>query len=194
MTQNIEFLGKYTLVGDSQAGKSSLCMMYTNNEFSPTTSTVGMDLFVKIVELNGQKYRLQIWDTAGQETYGSLRGSYYKGATCILYCFDLSDKKTFNNLEKWIEESKNQIPDNIIKCMVGTKCDLEYDRQVTNDEINNFMDKYNMVYFKTSSKHNKGITELFNFLNNCVIQKKISNKDPGLLIKDKYDKRKKCCN
>ena len=190
--ENINYIAKYIIIGDSQIGKSSLGLKYSQNIFScETTSTIGLDLFLKIVNVDGKKLKIQIWDTAGQERFASLIQSTYKNAKCIIYCFDITNKKTFNNLNFWIENSEQNLDKNCIKCLVGTKKDLEIKREVEYIDGLNFAAKNNMIYYEISSKNNEGINELFNYLNREVINilTPINNEKKILLIQ----KKSSCC-
>lgn len=199
MESNNGFLGKYIIVGDSQAGKSSLGEVYTKKNFHHTKkSTVGIDLFIKNVIVDGQKYKIQIWDTAGQERFRTLISSYYKGANCVIYCFDVTNKNTFNNLECWINESYKYLNKSVVKCLVGTKIDLENERKVSADQAKKFAQSHNINYFETSSLHNKGIEELFYFLNKQTINIKKTmvhenDDDPIIILKNRQQRNKKCC-
>lgn len=202
MESNIEFLGKYIIVGDSQAGKSSLGIMYTYKDFfNGSTSTIGIDLFLKNVDVDGIKYKIQIWDTAGQERFITLIRSYYRGANCILYCFDITNRETFDRMESWIKESDEMLNRTVVKCLVGTKKDLEDKRKVTVDEAKKFAKLHNMEYFETSSKYNNGVNELFDYLNRQVIKLRERNiiipenkNDPGIILKKRHKRiGLKCC-
>lgn len=190
---NVDYIAKYIIIGDSRTGKSSLGLKYSQNLFhTETTSTIGLDLLLKVVDVNGKKLKIQIWDTAGQERFLSLVKSTYKNTKCIIYCFDITNVTSFDNLNYWIDNSSSYLDDDCIKCMVGTKKDLEKDREVNYIDALNFAAKNNMIYYEISSKNNEGINDLFNNLNNEVI-KKFNNKNVPKINLQYYNKKKSIC-
>ena len=90
---------KCVLLGNANAGKSSMVFRYTKNEFiNKCQTTVGCSFNSKELELEDKIIKLDIWDTAGQEKYRSLLPLYYRKAKLVLLCFDLSVYDT--NLKK----------------------------------------------------------------------------------------------
>ena len=77
--------------------------------------------------------KTQIWDTAGQERYRAITHAYYKGAVGAIIVFDISKEDTFLNVQKWMEEIKNGAVSNIVVLLIGNKCDLDDQREVTKD-------------------------------------------------------------
>ena len=117
-----------------------------------------------LIKRNGQEITLVLNDTCGQEKYSSLNKSYLKNADGVLFVFDLSDKKTFNNIKNWInfiQESKN-IDKSIPKYLVGNKKDLE--RDIDKNVIDIFLEENrDFKYKETSAKieNDNQIKELF---------------------------------
>ena len=74
-----DFIFKFIIIGDSNVGKSSLMTKFIyNSMINDYESTVGVDFGSKMIDVNNKKIKLQIWDTAGQESYRSITRSYYK--------------------------------------------------------------------------------------------------------------------
>ena len=102
-----DFLFKLIIVGDSAVGKSCLMQRVTTNEFLEDHEvTVGVEFGTLIVKLESQVFKLQIWDTAGQESFKSITKIFYRGAHCVCLCYDITRMDTFLNLEMWIREAK----------------------------------------------------------------------------------------
>jgi Ras-related protein Rab-2A len=102
-----DFLFKLIIVGDSAVGKSCLMQRVTTNEFLEDHEvTVGVEFGTLIVKLESQVFKLQIWDTAGQESFKSITKIFYRGAHCVCLCYDITRMDTFLNLETWIREAK----------------------------------------------------------------------------------------
>ena len=99
---------KLILIGDSAVGKSNILSKYLNYYFDPDSiATVGFEFGTKNIEIEGKKIKLQIWDTAGEERYKSITSSYYKGTKGAFIAYDITRKITFDNIDKWIENLKN---------------------------------------------------------------------------------------
>ena len=102
-----DFLFKLIIVGDSAVGKSCLMQRVTTNEFLEDHEvTVGVEFGTLIVKIESQVFKLQIWDTAGQESFKSITKIFYRGAHCVCLCYDITRMDTFLNLETWIREAK----------------------------------------------------------------------------------------
>ena len=95
-------LFKVIIIGDSAVGKSCLMNRVTRNEFTEDHEvTVGVEFGSFMVKLEQQTFRLQIWDTAGQENFKSITKIFYKGAHCVILAYDITRAQTFDNLESW---------------------------------------------------------------------------------------------
>lgn len=167
---NVDYVFNVCLVGSSGVGKTSLANILQNNQFPFNHNvTIGVEFysFVKKVEFNNSIYclRWNIYDTAGQEKYASLINSYYKLGTIVLLGFDLTDEKSFNELESWLETIKNK-SNNFIKIhLFGNKIDLDFKKQVFSSEIENFIDKHKLKYFEISVKSNINIDKIIDNIN-----------------------------
>ena len=126
---------KLLLIGDSAIGKTSLLLRYMDDRFSQSfVSTIGIDFKVKLLELDGQKVRLQIWDTAGQERFRTITSSYYRGAHGIIIVYDITDRESFDNVKQWLNEIDRYACENVNKLLVGNKSDMDSKRQVETQE------------------------------------------------------------
>ena len=155
---------KIILIGDSCVGKTAILRRYIYNIYEETTiSTLGISFAFKEVTLKNKiKIKLKLVDTAGQERFTSLASSYFKNANGVLFVFDFSNLKTFQDIEHWInifEESNNR-KDKVIKYLIGNKYDLE-DKKIDQEMIDDFLKTNNYNFKKTSAKDNINIEELF---------------------------------
>ena len=174
---------KMILIGDSGVGKSNILSRYINNSFSETTrSTVGVELSAKVEEINNTKIKIQIWDTAGQERYKSITKTYYKGAKGALIVYDITNKESFKNVDKWINDLKESGDDDVSILIVGNKCDLEASREVTTDEVKKKAELYKMAYCETSALKGENIDNAFRTLIKIVVEKNENKKNE----EDKY--------
>ena len=121
-----DFIYKYIVIGDSGVGKSCLLIQFLENIFKDTHEpTIGVEFGAKIVDMGDTKVKLQVWDTAGQETFKSITRSYFRSAAGGLLVYDITDRKSFEDAAVWLEEARNNGNDNLVLCLVGNKLDLE---------------------------------------------------------------------
>ena len=106
-------------------------------------------------------FKLQIWDTAGQESFKSITRSYYRGAAGALLVYDITRRDTFTHLTRWLEEVRqNGNPDMTIM-LIGNKSDLDTRRQVSLEEGERFAKEHNLVFMETSAKTAYNVEESF---------------------------------
>ena len=103
-----------------------------------------------MIEFRDNSIKLQIWDSAGQERYKALIPSYVRGAAIIFIIYDISDQKTFLNIETWINFIKQVNTDESLLILCGNKNDL--DRQVNYKDGYELAQKNGMMFFETSAK------------------------------------------
>ena len=169
---NFHYLFKYIIIGDSAVGKSNLLLQYCHNKFNDDyQATIGVEFGAKNLTVNNKIYRVQIWDTAGQENFRSITRAYYKNSVCALVVYDITNKDTFNNVQTWIEDCKNQSPKTIFMVLVGNKNDLEDKRQVKYEEGMELANKNGMMFFETSAKSGFNVEEIFNSSAKAIAQK-----------------------
>lgn len=125
--------------------------------------TVGVDFMSKTIQHKGNTIRLHLWDTAGQERFQNLIPNYMRQTNCVLVCFDVTERPTFDQLERHIENMEKSLEsgNNPIKCLVATKIDLDDQRQVNSEEGQAFAQKHGMSYHEVSAKTNAGVDSLF---------------------------------
>ena len=162
ISQDYDYLFKVLLLGDSDVGKSSLILRYTEETFnSKLVNSIGVDFKMKKKEIEGKIIKVQIWDTAGHERFRSITYSYYRGANAIIIVFDITDKKSFLSITEWLKQIEKHAKENVFKFLVGNKSDLEEERKVTFEEAKEYADKHDLPYIETSAKEGININELF---------------------------------
>ena len=191
-------------LGDTKVGKTSLILRYIDNFFNMNyLSTIGIDSKIKKITLsNGEEIKVKISDTAGQERFKSIASNYMKKANGILLVYDITDKLTFDNINKWAEEINKDEEKTKPILLIGNKSDKSDERVVTKEEGEEFAKKCcgGIKFYETSCKTGENVEEAINDLVN-----QIYNKDSGNNLNDgsniKIDKnkkgnekeKKKCC-
>ena len=159
-----QYIFKLILIGNSGVGKSSILQRYMNKTFEESYKcTIGVDFLMKSLEVKGKTVKLQLWDTAGQEKYKSMVSSYYRGANVALVVFDITSRSSFESLPLWIENYYKNGPEQKNIILIGNKKDMADQRQVTQEEAEEFSETNNMIYFETSAKEGDNVDYVFNF-------------------------------
>jgi small GTP-binding protein len=188
---------KLILIGDSECGKSSIFERYINDVFVTNQRiTIGLDLQIKTVEINKNNYKIQLWDTAGQEKYRSISISYYKHKDGVLCCFSLSDRESFENLNFWlIEVKKTSVNKYLQIVIIGNKIDLQ-EQIIKRSEIIDFCKNHHVKYFETSAKTGHNIVESFNYLIKEIVNNWIEPLEVNAIQVEYNDriKSRSCCN
>jgi len=150
---------KVIILGDSGVGKTSLMNQYVNKKFTNQyKATIGADFLTKDVIIDDKQVTMQIWDTAGQERFQSLGVAFYRGADCCVLVYDLTNQKSFDNLDSWRDEfliqASPQDPDNFPFVVIGNKLDEQEKRKVNVTKPAAWCKlKNNIPYFETSAKN-----------------------------------------
>ncbi|CDR94338.1 Rab2, putative [Babesia bigemina] len=156
-----KYLFKYIIIGDTGVGKSCLLLRFTDKRFKPDHDlTIGVEFGTRLINVRGDNIKLQIWDTAGQESFRSITRSYYRGAAGALLVFDISRRSTFEHLTKWLEEVKDHGSPTMTIVLIGNKTDVN-NREVEYDEGKAFADENNLIYMETSAKGDYNVEEAF---------------------------------
>ncbi len=152
---------KVILLGDGGVGKTSIAKRYTAGTFSDTYKpSLGVDFMVKRTELNDRKFKMLVFDTAGQEFISTLRKRYYSGADGAIIVFDVTRKESFGDLKRWVDEVRGEIGD-VQTIFVGNKIDLVNQRVITKEEGIVFADNNNARYMEASALRDEGVTDIF---------------------------------
>jgi len=153
---------KILLIGDAGVGKSCMLLQFTDNKFQPVHDlTIGVEFGARNITVDGKTIKLQIWDTAGQESFRSITRSYYRGAAGALLVYDITRRDTFNHLTTWLEDARKHANENMVIMLVGNKSDLERRRAVTVEEGEQFAREHNLIFIETSAKTASNIEEAF---------------------------------
>ena len=179
---------KVVLLGQSGVGKTCIINQFINGEYDDsTTPTISFQFCQKTFEFPGNKsIALDIWDTAGQEKYRSLNGMFYKNVKAAVLVYDITDKKSFDEIKNFWYGQVTQNCDNkkLILAIAANKCDLYEQRQVEDEEGEKYAKIIGAFFTETSAKNADGISNLFENLANKLLNPnfKVNNneqKDDG---------------
>ena len=153
---------KVVFVGNPFVGKTSLMKRIISSEFNESyDQTIGVDFYSKNVMYKETIFKLQLWDSAGQEKYKSLIPSYVRGASLIFLVYDVTDERSFDAVSTWLNFIKQNLDVSASTklILVGNKIDLE--RKVSTSKAEAFAKKEGMVCYEVSAKTNQNVVELF---------------------------------
>ena len=168
----IELNIKLLIVGDSNVGKTSLLLQYTDNYYPDQhTATIGFEYKIKIFQYKNYNIKLQIWDTAGQERFHSITNNFFHNADGILFVYDITNRQTFDGVKVWIKEAE-EIGNFYKRILIGNKCDLSEKRNISIEELENYCMEKNMQFFETSAKENIYLVEAFNKIVDLILEDK----------------------
>mmetsp|Transcript_23540 Transcript_23540/g.75546 ORF Transcript_23540/g.75546 Transcript_23540/m.75546 type:complete len:160 (-) Transcript_23540:780-1259(-) len=114
-----------------------------------------------MVTINDRQVKLQIWDTAGQESFRSITRSYYRGAAGALLVYDITRRETFKHLTRWLEEARQNSNGNMVVMLIGNKADLEHRRAVSVEEGKQFALQNGLIFMETSAKTAFNVEQAF---------------------------------
>jgi small GTP-binding protein len=167
------------MVGPGAVGKSASCHVFMGKGFPKNLiMTIGADFAVRHLDVDGEQVKLQIWDLAGQDRFGTLRSMYYRGLQALILMIDLSNDVTLKMGMTYLqEEIVPCIKDSKIGCIavVGNKDDLSDEMKISEDQLQNLANEvekqtnHKTLCFRTSAKNESSIVNMFTSLVRCTL-------------------------
>ena len=201
-----DFLFKIVLIGDSGVGKTNLLSQFVRSQFNPDSkTTIGVEFATKTIQIKNKTVKAQIWDTAGQERYRAITSAYYKGAIGAMILYDITSSISFNSVNRWLQELRENADASIIIMLVGNKCDLTEFRSVSLADGRNFAEKEKMLFIETSAKEQTNVQEAFQQLIGEIVDgcaksgftgadfRKNTQPRPGVAISSQKNESSGCC-
>ncbi|XP_065841778.1 ras-related protein Rab-13-like [Oscarella lobularis] len=156
---------KVVVIGEYSTGKTSIINRFVENDFSfQTMTTIGVDYRSKVVTIDGVRLKLKVWDTAGQEQFRTITRMHFRGAQGIILVYDITSKKSFENLRYWVEKIQDEHLKGESMVLFGNKCDLDTDREVAVSLAEKFARELGIKQFQTSAKDDINISKAFTYL------------------------------
>ena len=190
---------KIIILGSSEVGKTCILNRYFNNDFKENSlSTIGIDFQTKYFKFEDRKIKVNYTDTAGQEKFRAISVNYIKGTNGVILVFDITNKESFDLLETWMNELRENNKVDVSKVLIGNKSDLQEKREVTKEEAEKFAESIGCAYFEGSAKTGENIFDALDEIARITYfsvkdnEEEIS-RDSIVLEKDLKDQKKKCC-
>ncbi|MBN1801102.1 MAG: GTP-binding protein [Candidatus Lokiarchaeota archaeon] len=161
---------KILILGDGGVGKTTLLHRFVKGKFIDTmTMTIGVEVLTKEIEIDSKPCQLMIWDVTGQERFRFMIEDYFRGAHGALILFDITNMKSFVNIEKWMTLIK-KVYNNFPVILVASKYDLEEFSMVGDLYATKLQKRLGMIdYVKTSSKLGLNIDTPFELVSKHAI-------------------------
>lgn len=191
---------KMLFLGQTGVGKTCIYTRMLKNEvLENPIATAGFGLGTMVIENNsGEKIRVDLWDTAGQEKYRSLTPTYFTNASIAFLVYDITELNTLKELESFIELLGKAGPPECQMILVGNKIDMGDSRQIDYDTGEKFRDEHNIKFLiETSAITGSGIEELMSVAINMPsilmhnIEKTFDVSE--FPVESKHKKENSCC-
>ena len=162
----------FTLIGESQVGKTSLINQYVNNEFDGDyLMTIGNDKITKDIKINENQLKLEIWDSIGHESLRSANKIFMKNTDIALIVYDITNRQSFVNLNEFYEELINiNERDKMIIGIAANKSDLYENAKVNKEEGEEYAKKINALYFESTATDHENVVNIFEELIKVYIE------------------------
>ncbi|XP_053375849.1 uncharacterized protein LOC123534657 [Mercenaria mercenaria] len=160
MAKNYDYMFKILLIGDSGVDKTEILFAFTE-EYVSFIGPIGIDFKIRIIELAGKRIKLQIWDTAGQERFRTVTSAYLRGAMGAMLVYDITNEKSFQDVEHWLKNIKEFGAEDIQLILVGNKCELNHLRMVGEDKGRELALSHGINFIEVSSKKRINIEKAF---------------------------------
>jgi len=165
-----DYTFKIILLGEPGVEKTALAQRFCFDLFNPPQKlTIGVDFYVKTIELQGKKIKLQIWDVGGDERFKFLIPTYCNGANAAMIIFDITNSKSLNQISELTQIVREKVS-NIPIMLIGSKLDLKEVRELNREEGIEIANKYNLSsYSEISTKTGQNVQKSFETLTKFLI-------------------------
>ena len=193
---------KFLTLGDSMVGKTSIVLRFVDNIFfDQTKSTIGVDFKTKIIKFGNKYIKIKVWDTAGQERFRTITRQYYKNAEGMILIFDVTEKKTFDQVGDWVTSIMENKQKDAKVILVGNKIDCE-ERVITKEQGEELAQKYQLPYYETSASTGQNVQKIFEALAEEILKSQYLIEHDGnkIILKEKgkneeeINTKKECCH
>ncbi|CAG9327079.1 unnamed protein product [Blepharisma stoltei] len=205
--QQPDALYKLLIIGDSGVGKSCFLLQFTEGDFKEDHNvTIGVEYGAKTLKVEEKNIKLQIWDTAGQESFRAITRSFYRNAHGVVLMYDLTRLESYENLYDWLREIKQNSDPDVVIYLVGNMLDLaEDEREVQTDQAQAFAEENKLDGFtEASAKTAEHVAEVFQKIGEVLYKKSVEKQareqkaispPPPIIVRPttQPEKKKSCC-
>ena len=192
MTTSYSF--KFIIIGSSGVGKTAILKRLVEDTFSADSqSTIGVEFDSTMIEVDNQQIKLQIWDTAGQERFRSIAKAYFRNAVGVILVFDITERKTFDDVNMWLNDVHSLCDPTAVVMLIGNKADLSDNRVVTLAEAEQFAQHHQLQYLETSAMNGTNVKEAFVKVATQIYRKGVKPQAKPSIAPSNQTKKDGCC-
>ncbi|KAK8882821.1 hypothetical protein M9Y10_045464 [Tritrichomonas musculus] len=185
---------KFIIIGSSGVGKTAILKRLVEDTFSSDSqSTIGVEFDSTVIEVDGQQVKLQIWDTAGQERFRSIAKAYFRNAVGVILVFDITERKTFDDVNMWLNDVHSLCDPTAVCILIGNKADLSENRVVTLSEAEQFAQHHQLNYLETSAMNGENVSEAFTKVATQIYRKGVKTTNQPGVKPVAAPQKKGCC-
>ena len=189
---HIDQVYRIVFVGDPSVGKTNIITKYKYNSFEHShITTIGIDFVSRILNIRNKNIRLNIWDTAGHEKYRMIANAYYRNSNAVCIVYDITNKISYQNIKKWIEDVKKNCSPSVNIYIIGSKLDVQYHRETNKKIVEKYCKENNFKYFEVSALDGFNIHNLFYDIAFSLMKK--YEIEPKKIVKVKRKNYFDCC-
>ncbi len=167
MPENIDYLFKIVFLGEGAVGKTSLVGRYVYDSFEGEyLATIGTDIHVKTLTINGTRVKLVIWDIAGQDDFAQLRRAYYQNASGAFFVFDTTRPETLERLDEWLDALFG-VTGAIPVVLIENKVDLQ--SKIPKGMAESVASEHSFRLIRTSAKEDTNVEEAFHEITSEIL-------------------------
>ena len=181
-----------SVLGNSGVGKTSFIMKFTDNTFQESyLATYGIDFKTKYVDINNKKYRVDLYDTAGQERFRSISVNSIRMSDGVILIYDITNEFSYETINTWMENIYQVKGKDFPVILIGNKCDAVRERVVIKEKGEQLAKQYNISFFETSNKMGTNIEEAGLKLINKIIENNKRDAQESIKLRKSRLKKKK---
>ena len=188
---------KVIFLGNSGVGKTQLINSILGKDFdSDSLSTTNATFLSKYIKIKKKNYKINLWDTAGQEIYRAITSLFIKGSAIVVFVYDITDQTSYDDLEFWIEKAQEILENNCIYAIVGNKIDLFYQQKIQEVIAKNLAESKGFFFRQLTAKSDpKGVNDFIEMLLEKYIGQFGEKKgEINIKIEKKSSKSRYCCS
>ena len=160
--ESFDYSINYTIAGNSLVGKTKLVERFIGGAYKEDyVARDTVEYYNKNITLNNKKYHLNLWEMTANERFITMNNNFFRKCDCALFVYQINEKDSFKSIPDWIVECENNAEKEVLKVLVGNKCDLENERQVSREEGEEFAEKNKMLFYEASAKTGNNVENVF---------------------------------
>ena len=172
-SNQLDYIYKYVVIGEAGVGKTSIARQFIFNDYTHRyNTTIGVDFSCKTLSICDKNIKIQIWDTAGQESFRSIISSYYKDTVGVIIVVDNYDNKSLETIKYWQQEyyKKQKYNQHVFFMVLINKIDL-FSESLNYNLIKDYCTDNNIIFYGVSAKTGCNINESFRYLTTHIYRK-----------------------